>query len=208
MHSNKNISIYHVKTIKTIDQINECPVFEISHYRWTKNYRPKAMGKMALLDGYGLIVMMTATETDPLRQYHVDDSPVYKDSGLEAFINFAPENLDKGYFNFEMNANGAMLSEFGTGKERKKLKEITAYHAECTADIVDKISWSVLLKIPKELICEIYGKKCLSSGDIFTCNFYKISEDPRIEHYASYAPVESPTPNFHLPNCFARAIID
>ncbi len=163
---------------------------------------------MALLKDYGLIVRMTALEADPLRRYHEEDSPVYKDSGLEAFLNFEPDNLEKGYFNFEMNANGAMLSEFGSGKNRKRLKEITSYRAECTAEIIDQHSWSVLLRIPKELIYEVYGKKSLGSGDKFTCNFYKISEDPGIEHYASYAPIDNPVPNFHLPQFFAGAVID
>lgn len=200
--------IYQVYNIKTIDQLKECPVFHINHFNWTKEYRPKAFGQMALLDGYGFVVALTAIETDPLRRYVEDGSPVYKDSCLEAFLNFAPENLDKGYLNFEMNANGALLNGFGSGRgeKRKDLKEFTPFKAICEAKI-EEDSWNVLLKIPMELVCDIYQIEPLKEGDGFTCNFYKTSDEPAIQHYASYSPIDNPTPNFHLPVYFGKVMI-
>lgn len=196
-----------VKTIQRIEQIKDCPVFHINHQLWTKKVSPKAYGQIAFLEDYGIVITMTAEESNPLRRYTEKDSPVYKDSALEAFLNFAPEQPEKGYFNFEINANGAMLSEFGLGKNRKKLRELTLLYADCSANIEEN-SWNVLIKIPFELIHEIYGIPSLQKGDVFTCNFYKISEDPSIEHYISYSPINNPTPNFHLPEFFAKAIIE
>ncbi|MFR4916405.1 MAG: carbohydrate-binding family 9-like protein [Coprococcus phoceensis] len=56
-----------------------------------------------------------------------------------------------------------------------------------------------------EKICDL---EAIKSGKIFYCNFYKISEDPEIEHYGAYAPIGSETPNFHLPVFFAEAIVE
>lgn len=161
---------------------------------------------MALLDRYGLIVALTALEINPLCNYSQEDDPVYKDSALEVFLNMEPNHMEKGYLNFEMNAKGVLLSEFGLNRKRTKIKQLTSYHAKCKAE-VNNVSWSVLLQIPMELICDIYHIEPLKKGDIFTCNFYKISEDPKIEHYASYAPIVSSVPNFHMPDCFAKAIV-
>lgn len=200
------ILIYQIKIIKTIDQLKECPIFEINHYQWTNVYQPKAFGQMAMLENYGFVVSMTAVEQNPLRRYTQNEDPVYMDSGLEAFLNFNPK-AGQDYFNFEMNANGAMLSGFGNGRNRKRVVDIAKYSAVCTANILED-SWNVLLEIPMELIYDIYGIDSLGKGDTITCNFFKISEDPQYEHYASYAPIISEKPNFHLPEFFLEGIIE
>ncbi|NLK27654.1 MAG: hypothetical protein GX306_04835 [Clostridiales bacterium] len=196
---------YEINLIQSIKQLKECPTFEINHFLWRNVYRPKAFGQMAMLENYGFVVSMSAMEKDPLRRYTQDEDPVYMDSGLEAFLNFNPK-AGKDYFNFEMNANGAILSGFGPGRNRKRVVDITEYRPICTAEIYEE-SWSVLLKIPMELIQDVYGIGPLGLGDIITCNFFKISEDPQYEHYVSYAPIVSDNPNFHLPEFFGEGII-
>ncbi|ROR27388.1 cellulose/xylan binding protein with CBM9 domain [Mobilisporobacter senegalensis] len=200
------ICIYQVKTIKRIEELNHCARFQINHHLWEKEYKPIAFGQMAVLSDYGIVVSMTAMELNPLCRFYKDDDPVYKDSAMEAFLNFDLDHPEKGYLNFEMNANGAMLSEFGINRNRKKIKDLISYSAVCEANIYDS-RWQVLLKIPMSLICELYKSEPLKSGDVFSCNFYKISEDPLIEHYASYAPIKSKIPNFHLPVFFDKAVI-
>lgn len=197
--------MYQVKSIQKMGQLEECHIFSIPHYQWSGDYRPKAYGRMALLKDYGVVISMTAEEKNPLRRYINNNDPVYKDSGLEAFLNFKPDST-REYFNFEMNANGALLSGFGLKPNRRRVCEITEKHALCEA-VIDADSWTALLRIPMELICEIYEINPLKKGDRFTCNFYKISEDPSIEHYASYAPIISEKPDFHLPEFFDEAVI-
>ncbi|WP_312101703.1 carbohydrate-binding family 9-like protein [Lachnoclostridium sp.] len=186
--------------------MKECPVCYIDHFQWTKGYRVEAFAQIALLDNYGLVVSMTAVEQNPLRRFTEDEDPVYQDSGLEIFINFGPDNQKFEYLNFEMNANGAMLSHCGTIKNRRKISDVTSYHAICKAELNDN-DWNILLKIPMELICTFNEGRPLKQGDKFAFNCYKISEDPSIEHYASYSPIQNPVPNFHLPQFFAEATI-
>lgn len=197
---------YQVRIITELKQLMDCDTIQINHYQWTKGNKPKAYGKMALLFDYGLVISMSAIESNPLRTFTMDDDPVYKDSGLEAFLNFDPDKTKQRYLNFEMNANGALLSQFGTSISRKNLASITSIKASCEAT-VETSSWSVLLKIPMELICRVYSIKPLQQGDVFTYNFYKICESPGFEHYASHAPIKSNVPNFHLPEFFVQAII-
>lgn len=198
--------IYQIKIIKELEQIKDCPVCCIDNYQWTNDYRPEAYAQIALLENEGLVVSMTAIEQNPLRRYTKENDPVYEDSGLEVFINLAPNNEKSEYMNFEMNAYGTLLSQFGTNKNRRFLSELTSCRAICEAKISEQ-DWNVLLQIPMELICEINSGKQLKQGDKITFNCYKISEDPSIEHYASYSPIQNPIPNFHLPQFFKEAII-
>lgn len=197
---------YYVKRIAGVEQIDQCDVFQIDHYQWLGSYRPKAYGSMGYREGYGLIVSITVEEKNPLRHYQHRDDPVYKDSAVEAFFDFSPKSGKQKYFNFEMNGNGAMLSQFGNRGNRQFLKHLTNQSARCDVAIKER-SWSAILQIPMELITELYQMKPLEKEDRFTCNFYKICEDPGLEHYASYAPIDSPSPDFHLPEYFTEAVI-
>lgn len=197
---------YQVHTITELNQLQECEVFHINHDYWVRGYQPEAFGRMGFLKDYGIVISMTAMEKEPLCTYTQENDPVYMDSGLEAFLCFSQSPSDMRYLNFEMNANGAMLSAFGMPRERSFLAELTQRRAVCEA-IREASSWSVLLKIPMELICSMYQREPLQPGDSFTCNFYKICETPSHEHYLTYAPLMSDKPNFHLPEFFEKATI-
>lgn len=197
---------YHVHMIEDIEELEQCELFQIDQYRWVNGYQPKAFGRMGLLRDFGLVISMTAMESNPLTTFTEDGDPVYRDSALEAFLNFTPESKLPYYINFEMNSNGAMLSNMGNVLERKSIFKTIPYRGSCEA-FRRADSWSVLLKIPMDMICYIFGIKPLKAGDQFTCNFYKICESKQLEHYASFAPIISDKPNFHLPQFFETAII-
>ena len=72
---------------------------------------------------------------------------------------------------------------------------------------IDEESWSMKLHLPIAILEKIYGPLHLDVGSSFWCNFYKISEAAEIEHYASYAPIRTEIPSFHLPEFFATADI-
>jgi hypothetical protein len=197
---------YQVHMIDTIDELEQCELFQIDHFQWVEGYKPKAFGRMGLMKDFGLVISMTAMESEPLTTYTKDNDPVYLDSALEAFFNFTPKRETPYYINFEMNANGAMLNDVGLIGDRKSVFTTIPFRGTCLVSRKAD-SWSVLLKIPMEMICSIFDIPPLKSGDLFTCNFYKICETKELEHYASYSPLASDIPNFHLPQYFATAII-
>ena len=128
---------------------------------------------------------------------------------MEAFLAFPEGEIsnDCMYTNFEINSNGAMLANFGRGWNRqyisKEQYEMTGVHAQIEED---KWYWEVLF--PESYLNEICDFKSVKEGKAFYCNFYKICESPEDLHFGSYSPIESETPNFHMPICFAQAVIE
>lgn len=197
--------------IRQIDQEQDllsCDNFYITHLLWGTNRVPLTYGKIALLKEDSLLLQLTCMEGNPLRTYQNAQDPVYEDSAMEAFFEFYPNHVRTGlYLNFEINANGAMLAMYGkTRNERTLLSpeqlEVCPVHVS-----IQKNHWTVDLRIPISLVEEIYQASFDVKALSFACNFYKISGEADKEHYASYAPVLSDVPNFHMPECFESCTI-
>ncbi len=200
---------YTVHTLSNPAALQDCPSFSVDHFQWTCLCHPKTIGKMGYLPDVGFLLQMECFETDPLRTYTAAQSPVCNDSAMEAFFAFAPTtpNAQSMYLNFEINANGAMHAKFGAGRKNRQYISTQAYENCHVTSTILADRWKISLCIPLSLIQEIYALDAFTAGDIFYCNFYKISESPAIEHYAAFHPIESDTPNFHVPACFAQALI-
>ena len=200
---------YSVKRITNREQIETCEKFIVDHYMWDSTREPKVYGWMGYLEGEGLFVKMVCEETNPRRVFKLHTDPVYQDSTMEAFLAFPEGEIsnDCMYTNFEINSNGAMLANFGRGWNRqyisKEQYEMTGVHAQIEED---KWYWEVLF--PESFLKEICDFESVKEGKTFYCNFYKICESPEDLHFGSYSPIESEKPNFHLPICFAQAVIE
>mgnify|MGYP001201201272 CR=1 FL=1 len=81
---------YAVKALQSAAELRRCPEFLIDHFQWRCLRRPPARGRMGFLPGSGLLVELECAERDPLRLYALDQSPVCRDSALEAFFAFDP----------------------------------------------------------------------------------------------------------------------
>ena len=134
---------------------------------------------------------------------------VYKDSAMEAFFQFFPNDEENDiYFNFEVNSFGALHAKYGNGrKDRIALTDEQIDRCHCSAQILED-HWDMYLTVPVSVLYEIFGEFEFGKGSRLSCNFYKISEDPSIEHYASYSPIISDHPNFHLPQFFEESTIE
>lgn len=198
---------YDVLMLQSPDELSNCPIFRIDQFNWGGSYRPVTTGRLAFVEESAFILEMECLETNPCRTYQHNNDPVYLDSAMEAFFCFAPNEPKPCYLNFEINANGAMLACYGRERQnRTPLPENLCGKLSCRAQI-HKESWSVHLVLPVELIQNIYPDTRLNAGSFFTCNFYKIKESEGQTHFASFAPIPTPEPNFHLPEYFASAHI-
>lgn len=198
---------YKVLTLKTPEDLFRCPVFFVNQFNWGGDYRPVTSGRLGFLPDQGLLLEMECQEKDPCRSYTRAGDPVYLDSAMEAFFCFTPEEENPCYLNFEMNANAAMLACRGRNrKERIPFDESTAEGLSCKA-LVREHTWSIRLMLPLSLITAVYPGLSLHTGSTFSCNFYKIKESKGRTHFASFAPISAPEPDFHLPEYFARAQI-
>ena len=196
---------YNVSIINSPEELSNCSVFHVDQFNWGGTYRPVTTGRLGYIPESAFILEMECEETNPCRTYQEDGDPVYLDSAMEAFFCFSPEEPKPCYLNFDMNANGAMLACFGQARQNrtpfpKEIREGLSCHAQ-----IGKDSWSIRLVLPVTLIKAIYPNAALRAGSTFTCNFYKIKEEGELTHFASFAPISSPEPDFHLPEYFARA---
>lgn len=202
---------YKVKTIEKKEDIFQCERFEVNHFQWHCVVTPATCGYMGYLKGKGLYILMSCEEAEPLCRCENHHDMVCKDSAVEAFLAFAEKgqavtNNDM-YLNFEINANGAMYAKYGFGRKGRQFISDEIYAASgVTAQIGEK-EWQMSLLVPEDFLETVCGWKADGSGKEMYCNFYKISEDEKIEHYGSFSPIDSETPNFHLPVCFAKAVM-
>lgn len=200
-----------VQLIEKKELLESVEPFEIKNLLWGTEKIAKTYGYIGFVPKDGLYLKLVCLEKNPLRVYKEDQDPVYKDSAMEAFFQFAGDNkaANDNYLNFEMNANGALLACYGKNKtDRTPFTPDQIQKMKCTAEInEDEGQWSVNLVLPTEIVEQIYGRLDWKEGMVFCCNFYKICETKEYEHYASYRYVESEQPNFHLPEYFEKAVI-
>lgn len=202
---------YRVKRIDSKNEIEQCDLFSVHHYMWENKQKPKTYGWMGYIEGEGLFVKMVCEETNPTRNYTQHKEPVYKDSAMEIFLAFLENgealSNDCMYTNFEINANGAMLANYGIGRKNRRFISDEQYKQTAVKATIEENRWYVEVLFPESYLNEICDFKSIKQGTEFYCNFYKIAETGNSIHYGSYSPIESEVPNFHLPVCFARAVI-
>ncbi len=198
-----------VQLIEKKELLESLEPFEIKNLLWGTEKIAKTYGYIGFVPEDGLYLKLVCLEKNPLRVYKEDQDPVYKDSAMEAFFQFAGDDKEANdnYLNFEMNANGALLACYGKNKtDRTPFAPDQIQKMKCSAEINEE-RWSVNLALPIEIVEQIYGRLDWKEGMTFSCNFYKICETKEYEHYASYRYVESEQPNFHLPEYFEKAVI-
>lgn len=199
-----------VRMIDGVEKLEQCPPFFVDKLLWGTKSIPKTYGYLGFVPGDGLYLKMICEEKDPLRTCTKDRDPVYRDSAMEAFFMFESQHAKSGppvYFNFEFNANGVLLAAYGKERTYRSYLAKEVYpEFQCKAEIEEN-QWSVSLRIPVSVLERVCGPLELREGSTFTCNFYKISENKDIEHYAAYAPIDSEIPSFHVPEFFETAEI-
>lgn len=211
---------YRVKRIKSREEITSCHRFEVNHFQWADGPKPETYGYMGYIQGQGLYVEMCCREEKPKRDCKDPEgrfvsekgARVCDDSAMEIFVGFpGKEGVMTGdslYLNFEINANGVMYAKYGEGRRNRSFLPPEIYALAAPGAVVREDYWMVHVLFPEDFLKEISGVDLSEPGAEFYCNFYKISETAEIEHYASFSEVGSETPNFHLPQFFARAVVE
>ncbi len=132
------------------------------------------------------------------------NGPVWEDACVEFFISFE----EKGYYNFEFNCIGTALAGFGKEKNNREIlpEEVINkinYQAIIRNSKKKKlISWELTLKIPVDVfihhhLSSLHEKKC-------SANFYKCGDHLPEPHFIAWSNIQSPEPNFHLPEFFGE----
>lgn len=195
-----------IRIIKEKEQFEQCETFEITHLLWGTKEIPQTYGKIACWKDHGFLVEMTCEEAEPLRTYTKMNDPVSLDSGMEAFLGFCPDETPL-YVNVEMNANGATLMQYGTERSGRTFFTEEQIRRCQPQAVISENCWKISFFLPFELLEEIGGQVSQIPGSKIACNFYKVCEGGIREqiHYASYALVDVPEPDFHRPEFFGDA---
>jgi hypothetical protein len=140
-----------------------------------------------------------------------NQGPVYLDSCVEFF--FTPgTDIKEGYFNLEMNCGGTMLFHHQM-KPRTSQTMISEDHIEqvkvahTLPEIVDPeidkdTTWVVEYRIPFSVLSNYHSFPKPEAGSLWRANFYKCADQTSHPHWLTWAPIDFPTPNFHLPEYF------
>ena len=169
-------------------------------------YAPQVGFHIAFSDK--VIALLWEVKEDHVRAVSLEDNgPVWEDSCVELFIS---DPNSPAYFNFEMNCIGTMLaskkmSRFDAGHFGPDKMHIIRNFGSLSHETIDIQSagqewWRVAL-IPFSVLDVDAVPATLR------CNFYKCGDNCAIPHYLSWAPIDTPAPNFHCPEFFGEVTL-
>lgn len=205
---------YKIKTIKSIDEVENGELALVDIYNWGGEYRPVTKAWLCFIKGQGFAVKMECEERNPLVTVIPPVGFVSVDSCMEFFANFFPtnptDNADEKpspYINLEVNAVGAMCCEFGpTWGIRPRFTDNNIKLPQVKPFIKEN-SWGFEMYISLELIHSVYNRSDFEVGSIIKGSFYKCGDKTEMPHYASFTEIDMPFPSFHQPKSFADMII-
>ena len=189
-----------IKRLEHAEEVVSCEKLPIANQLWGTNVDMTAYGQVGYIENQEIVVKLTATESDPLAVYTEDEDPVYKDSALEFFLNFEPDNIY--YINFEVNANGALLCHYGKRKDRKAI--LNEQLKVSVSASKSETEWTATLRIPLAVIEACFDDVKLQKGSNISFNLYKICEREDNLHFISHTFIPTESPDFHLVQYFAR----
>ncbi len=203
-----NLDITDPEEIGTSLDINEIEYNNIECVNWAKEYpyKPDVRFRIAY------------TNTDILLDYEVseatsravadrDGGNVWEDSCVEFFIK---SEDSKDYYNVECNCAGTLLIARGedrnsriqlSAEDMAKVKRYSSLGREPFYEKTLTKPWRLSLIIPFSVL----GIDS-PTGKLFKANFYKCGDSLSVPHFLSWAPINVPTPNFHLPEYFAPIV--
>lgn len=133
------------------------------------------------------------------------NSPVWQDSCVEFFCSFNNES----YYNFEINAIGAILGQYGKDRSHrdflkpemlKKIEVQSSLGNEPFGLKNEKTQWETAILIP----FSIFSKNEINLLDSLSFNIYKCADKSSHKHYLSLFDINSEKPDFHRPEFFKK----
>jgi len=142
---------------------------------------------------------------------------VCRDSCVELF--FSPgEDASVGYFNFEMNCSGVMLVHFQPAPAEnvqqmpvelcERIDIWSSMPHQVEPEIVEPTVWQVSYRLPLSILGHFLEITPTASGVRWKGNFYKCADNTSQPHWLSWAPIDTPGPNFHRPDSFGALLFE
>lgn len=178
----------------------------IEEINWQEAYPYKPETDFCVARSGKYLAVSFIVEGKDLRATEMEDGGrSWEDSCCEFFI--APG--DGYYYNVETTCIGSVLmargkdrverEKFTAGQTGRIIRYSTLPHEEC--ELAGEIfKWRLDILIPLDLI----GLDPLPAEA--SCNFYKCGDKTATPHFVSWAPIDTPKPDFHRPEFFGKMI--
>lgn len=194
--------------IKALDKHGARQTIECLNWKDQFPYRPLTAVSIAHSGTH--IYIDFAVRCNYLRAVNFENnSSVHQDSCVEFFV--CP-NGELPYYNFEFNCIGTahaakrMDRHSGTPLSDAELDSIKRYPSCGTnpfEELEGMFTWNLMVAIPLEVMnLKFDGKSIAMKG-----NFYKCADLTSTPHFLSWAPIDTPNPDFHRPEFFAEIIL-
>ncbi len=180
--------------------------FDVNTVNWPSEfpYAPVCAGRIARTEG-SLVVDFRVSGLDLRAENKEDNGSQWEDSCVEFFVEDPDGSV---YYNFEINALGKVLACAGpdrshrTPRPEDEMKAIARFASVSKVDTEKEglQNWRVCIIIPFELI----GIDPENLPKKIRANFYKCGDKTAHPHYVSWAPINTPQPDFHRPEFFGE----
>lgn len=206
----KNLdSLSSEEIIKVLDEQGSRQTIECVNWKEEYPYRP--LTAISIAHSGTHIYIDFAVRGNYLRAVNFENnSSVHQDSCVEFFV--CP-NGELPYYNFEFNCIGTihaakrMDRHSGCPLSAPELNSVKRYPSCGTKpfeEVEGMFAWNLLVAIPLEVMGLKYeGKPIAMKG-----NFYKCGDLTSAPHFLSWAPINTPNPDFHRPEFFANIILE
>ena len=197
--------------IKNTEDISEAEFGYVDQWPWDYDYEPVTAFRVVHNDSK-FILSLRCYEKDPVAHIDYRNGFVCNDSCMEFF--FSPSaDCSAGYFNFEMNSRPAFFLGYAEYKGAQDVlvdwpEEDFKLHTTYAKDEEGRDFWQVDSEIPYDMIRKYVPDCDLSSGRVIRGNAYKCGTHDQPDHYGTWSPVDTPTPNFHCPEFFGELVIE
>jgi len=192
-------------------QWQSAPTISLGHFMGQKpEHMPKVKAKM-LYDDRNVYVIFHVEDQYVRAVARKDNDAVYEDSCVEFF--FTPgSDLKQGYFNLEMNCGGTKLfyHQIARGQNAIAVTDADRNTVEVAhtmpkivePEITKPVTWTVEYRIPVKILENYCAVTKLAPGVTWRSNFYKCADKTSHPHWLTWALVDKPEPDFHLPEFF------
>ncbi len=198
-----NMQEYTFTYYDTLDAVDweNVPKAMVDKFGWGYAYRPLCYARGVYAADTGLVVKLTAHETEPRATLTEFMDDVCNDSCMEFF--FAGDDKS-AYANFEFNALGTQHTSAGAPGARRPVDQVTEIPYDKAEIFPDR--WELTLILTPKNVRDITGKE-LERGAVFYGNFYKCGDQCEQIHYGMWSEVRTERPSFHQPQYFGRFVI-
>lgn len=221
-YSTEKPSVYKVRKLKgsmTIDakwnkaqwkKVKEIPI--VNFMGQLPAFQPVVTAKM-MYDTENLYLIYKVEDRHVRIQNTKFNSSVSTDACVEFF--FSPDkDWPLRYYNVEINAGGTGLMAYQINGKRINVKEedfsvVEIAHTlpkKLDQEISEPVTWFLEYKMPLSLLNNYANFTQPKRGVKWKANFYKTSSRSSNPHYITWAVVQSPKPQFHLPQYFGTLI--